>query len=172
MIETKSTWPYIDIFRKYKGNTNIFVETGTHYGDSVQDALRLDFKKAFSVEINPACVNYCFKKFEKEIADGTVHLFLGDSRDVFPLILKEVNEQAMFWLDAHQDASFTIFEELAFINTHSIRNHTIIIDDIPLYFNENGKTILKNTISQINQNYKFDFYPMHGKEEYQLIAYV
>jgi hypothetical protein len=172
MIETKSCWPYIDIFRKYKDDINIFVETGTHYGESVQDAVRLGFKKIFSVEINPICVSHCLEKFETEIENGIVHLYLGDSRNVFPIILKEVNEQAMFWLDAHQDADFTIFDELSFINTHSIRNHTIIMDDIPLYFNEDGKTGLKNTILKINENYKFDFYPMHGKEEYQMIAYV
>jgi hypothetical protein len=165
-------WPYIDIFRKYKKDIDIFVETGTHYGASVQDAICLGFTKIFSVDISALYIGHCLDKFNNEIKSGQVKLFLGDSRNVFPKMLKEVNKKAMFWLDAHQDASFTVFEELAFIKTHSIRNHTIIIDDIPLYFNENGKTILKNTISEINKNYKFDFYSMHGKEEYQIIAYV
>jgi hypothetical protein len=164
-------WPYIDIFRKYKGNINTFVETGTHYGASVQDALDLGFDKILSVDINSVFVSICLEKFENEIKTGKVKLFLGNSVSVFPKMLEEVTERSMFWLDAHQDANTTVLFELAQLYSHPIKNHTIIIDDIPLYFKGENKTKLENTIKTINSNYVIEYNPMHNQEEYQLIAH-
>ncbi|MFA5395407.1 MAG: hypothetical protein WC346_05235 [Methanogenium sp.] len=164
-------WPYIDIFRKYKDNIDTFVETGTHYGASVQDAIDLGFKKILSVDINSVFVCICLEKFEKEINSGQVKLFLGNSALIFPKMLEEVTERSMFWLDAHQHANSTVLSELAQLYSHPIKNHTIIIDDIPLYFIGENKTKLENTIKTINPNYIIEYNPMHNQEEYQLIAH-
>lgn len=172
MIETKSTWPYIDIFSHYKGNISTFVETGTCSGDSVQDAIKLGFTKILSVDISTDCIANCAAKFEEEIESGLVRLFVGDSRQVFPIMLQLVNERAMFWLDAHQDANNTVREEISCLYNHHIKNHIIIIDDIPLYFNEESLKELQHNISLINEKYIFEFNSMHGKEKYQLIAYI
>ena len=171
MINIPHTWPYIDIFRKYKDNINVFVETGTHYGASIEDALTLDFKKILSVDISIVYYDHCLQLFEEEIRSRKVTLFLGDSRNIFPLMLEEVYERAMFWLDAHQDATFTVYSELGYLMTHPIKNHTIIIDDIPLYFDEVGKVNLQRSLLNINKNYRIDYYPMHGHSQYQMIAY-
>ena len=171
MIETKSTWPYIDLFKQYKGNINTFVETGTCSGDSVQDAIKLGFTKILSVEINPDYFSNCCIKFEQEIESGLVKLFLGDSIQTFPLMLQQINESAMFWLDAHQDANITVNQELLYLTQHPIKNNVIIIDDIPLYFDEQGIKNLQYTLNIINQNFKFAFNPMHGHERYQMVAY-
>ena len=92
--------------------------------------------------------------------------------------LPKINKKCLFWLDAHDTfgtgGGVPTFEELEIIKNHSINNHTIIIDDIPLYFGD-GKN-LENVIMSINPNYKIIrvtsnlFDPRY--EDYVLIAYV
>jgi hypothetical protein len=160
-------WPYERIFKKYKSNCDIFFETGTHFGDSVQDALNLGFKKIISVEINDEYYNYCLDKF-KDNLNKKVFLFLGDSLVHLPQMLTIVDTKAMFWLDAHSDGNTTPFQqELQLILNHHIKNHVIIIDDIGAYgCNENW---IKETIINSNPNYKFDTDNCAGN---QLIAYI
>ena len=44
------------------GRMDIFVETGTYKGDSVQDALDLGFKVVISVEKNKTFYQECFER--------------------------------------------------------------------------------------------------------------
>jgi hypothetical protein len=158
-------WPYSRIFKKYKTDCDIFFETGTHYGDSVQDALDLKFKKIISVEINDEYYNHCVNKFK---LNKNVFLFSGDSLVHLPQMLEMVDSKAMFWLDAHSDGTNTPFkQELQLILDHQIKTHTIMIDDIGAYGCEEGW--IKEMILKSNPNYKFDIDNCAGN---QLIAYI
>ena len=88
-------------------------------------------------------------------------------------MLKEVDKKACFWLDAHADGGgVPTMEELDDIKEHHIKDHTIIIDDIPVYFSE-CKDQLKNKILSINPDYKFTYYKsLDIHQDYILIAYI
>ena len=67
-------------------------------------------------------------------------------------------------------------DELEHIKNHTIKTHTIIVDDIPLYFGDGEK--VKEKILEINPDYKFVIEDAlnegNGKnmENWDLIAYI
>ena len=141
-----------ELFKKYKINNKIFLETGTHKGESVQTALDLGFEKIISVEIIPEMYNKCCDLFSKE---NKVKLFLGDSNSRIKEMLDLVDSPALFWLDGHQDgvSGDPLWGELEAIKNHNIKTHTIIVDDIPIYFGDGSQ--VKNKILEINPDYCF-----------------
>lgn len=160
-------WPYSRIFSKYKANCNVFIETGTHMGDSVQDAIDLGFKKIYSVEINPDFFNLCVNKFNAQL-NKQVFLYNGDSTYFLPLILEELEERAVFWLDAHEgNGGNPLQRELEMVKNHPIKNHVILIDDLGHFGAD--ENYLKETILSINSDYKFDYDQCTPNR--QLIAY-
>ena len=165
--------PYEALFRKYKGECQIFFETGTHTGDSIILAHELGFKKIISVEIDSGIQNQALTRIAalSEEEQKKFHLFLGDSKDKLPEMLALVDTPAMFWIDAHNMNGAPAFIELELIKGHSIKNHTILVDDIPLYFGDGNNLIA--AIKQINQYYKFVFETNWcGRENYHLAAYI
>lgn len=160
-------WPYDRIFSKYKQDCEIFFETGTHKGDSCNDALNLGFNKIISVEIDPKYYNECVEKFKNEL-NSKVFLFLGDSANIMGEMLKLVDKRAMFWLDAHGNGGGSPFKvELEHIFNHHIKNHIIVIDDLGDYGCD--EEYIKHKILSFNSNYKFDTDWCAAR---QLIAYI
>ena len=160
-------------FRDYgvKRGCKHFVETGTYLGTGVEYAIGHGFEEIFRCELSEERYNICMEKFKD---NDNVNLWLGDSRDCVKEILKKVDEKACFWLDAHAEGGgVPTMEEIDMIKDHSIKNHTIIIDDIPVYFGEDGKKQLKKRILDINPDYKFIGWSSHAPDdEYALVAYV
>ncbi|MCP4403196.1 MAG: class I SAM-dependent methyltransferase [bacterium] len=121
----------------------VFIETGTRSGDSVKQALKSQFEKIYSIELNERFYEKCRSRFENEIQAGKVELLLGDSAKRLPDILKQVDVRATFWLDAHWsgpktatakgDIDVPLVKELDWIARHSINDHTILIDDVRLF---------------------------------------
>ena len=77
-------------------------------------------------------------KDRKEFFDGKLVLLQGDSSEKLKDVLSEVNEPIFFWLDAHSgtnklyargEVDCPLLNELTIIKTHSIKNHSIAIDD-------------------------------------------
>jgi hypothetical protein len=125
-----------------------FVETGTHLGGSVQFALDLGFEEALSCEMMPDRYNHCMEKFSE---NDNVSLWLGDSDD---------------------GGGVPTFEELDLIAENEIKDHTIIIDDIPVYFLGRQKQ-LEDKLKSINPNYTLTYYKSIDREQdYVLAAYV
>jgi hypothetical protein len=169
------------LFRDFgvKLGCKYFVETGTHLGHGVQYALDHGFEQILSCEFMSDRHEHCMKRFEK---NDNVSLYLGTSLDCIPKMLKVINDKSCFWLDAHDEGGgVPTFEELELIKNHSIKNHTIIIDDIPTYFSDKIDA-LENLIFSINKNYKIEYFPVYFGiapeytshriiEDYQLIAY-
>lgn len=166
-----------DLFKKYKSNYNIFVETGTHHGDGVLKALDLGFNKILSVEIDQMYFLECYDKFTDHIMEGKVHLFFGDSNTWMDHMLKLIKEPALFWLDGHPDgvSGNPLWEELKSIKNHTIKNHTILIDDIPIYFNPQQ---VESKLLEINPNYTFTYENAVNEgngdvyQNYRLAAYI
>ena len=124
------------ILRKYVGPGTIFIETGTDTGFAVEAALNFGTRRIYSIEVDEEKYELARQKF----ADKTnVHLFLGDSGQILPEVLKLVSEPAVFWIDAHDEYCCPIFEELSAIAKHPVKTHTILVDDIRLFRSRHWK---------------------------------
>ena len=159
--------------------SDVYIETGILYGESIQKALNLGFKKIYAIDINPEFVAGNRTRFKKEIEQEKLLIFEGASTDILPQILKTIDTKSTFFLDAHDldykgihktkfDKSYEcpILTEIQIISEHNIKNHIIMIDDIKMIVNNfgwaNGYNIsleqIKNKILEINPNYKFDLF--------------
>lgn len=150
----------------------VFIETGTFHGEGVRKALRAGFKKIYSIELNKKYYNELVVKFEKQIKEGRVNLFCGDSLKVLPEILKGIECRVTFWLDAHYCGGDTargsmtspLLEELEEIGRHPVRTHTILVDDVRLLgtnANEDWSSVgfdqVVGRIKKINAGYKIGY---------------
>tara|TARA_R110000772_G_scaffold268580_1_gene396582 strand:+ start:549 stop:1073 length:525 start_codon:yes stop_codon:yes gene_type:complete len=156
MSKRKSYWNYKKIFKKYKGEHDVFVETGTHTADSVCDAIDLGFTKIYSVEINKRFYDQSLKKINQYYPDaiesGKVTLKLGCSREWFPIFLDMIGDQsAMFWLDSHHGSDVPTSNELNKLIASEYKHHTIIIDDMNHHVDEHQMDLYCDTI---NSDYK------------------
>ena len=160
MSKRKSYWDYKKIFEQFKGNHKVFIETGTHQGDSVLDALDLGYDKIYSVEINKKFYDTSVGKvnqyYPKAIESGRVVLKLGDSREWFPIFINMIGDQsAFFWLDSHHGGDVPTSFELNTIIESGYKHHTIAIDDIDLHVMESSMDIY---CKDINSKYKTELF--------------
>ena len=171
-------WPYKKLFEEFRPNDcDIFVETGTYKGDSVQDALDLGFKVVISVEKNKTFYQECFKRFNgldiwgyRPTQDPNLYLFHGDSSELMPNLLEKVNGKALFWLDAHENGKvIPTINEIDYILKDKRNDHTIIIDDMDLVEYSISLNDLKSKFLEKNSDYKFK--NMKVSTAQQLIIY-
>lgn len=173
---------------KYKCGTSIFVETGTFRGDGVNKALTLGYDKIYSIELDKKRYKPLAQKFED---DDEVILIQGNSEEKFPELMDKINKRCTIFLDAHYcgddgekaDKWSPIREELNYLKTHPIKNHTIILGDWACQNNthfdkksgiETGYLGQDNTIKKIkkiNKDYKFALEYGSIKDDI-LIAYI
>ena len=112
----------------------VFVETGTHYGTTVE-AVRRSFRKVYTIELSPALWSRARKRFE---SDSRVKVIHGDSGKEIGRLMPQVEQPALFWLDAHYSGGVTaradkdtpILDELCFILEARDLRHVILIDDV------------------------------------------
>jgi hypothetical protein len=156
-------------FRPYSNN-RIFIETGTSSGDGVVAALNAGFPIIHSIELSNHYYVMTQKLFAKE---KSVHLHFGNSLDILPQLLKNINEPCTFWLDAHQCGGeaagkleeIILMDELEIIHDHHIKEHTIIIDDMRLVRNKSmewkcfpyTQEDIEYVMHQINPKYKIHY---------------
>jgi len=169
MKELEIDKSHLPNFTKWRGLKTLFVETGTNYGNGIYTALNCGFERALSVEINPILHEQNLQKYANY---DNVKLFLGDSKDVLPEMLKLVNEPAFFWIDAHHSSGDPAFHELEILKTHHIKTHTILIDDIPVHFPGDLKHGLEKMILEINPAYRIEYANNAFAQDYILVAYV
>jgi hypothetical protein len=134
-------------FLKNKGQCSTFVETGTYHGDGILSAFGVGFEKIYSIEILQENYDISYNRWKHK---SNVKLHLGSTSEKLEEILAEIDSPSFFWLDAHIDNCGPTYKELEIINNHHIKNHTILIDDISIYFN---KKHIETTIKNINPNY-------------------
>ena len=86
--------------KQIRQNCNIttFVETGTLYGEGVDCALEYGFDKVFSIEFDDNLFTTASSKY---INNDSVTILKGSSSDVLPELIKDIDTNILFWLDAH-----------------------------------------------------------------------
>lgn len=154
-----------NVLNKYKNKAEIFIESGTHVGGTVQVAIRMGFKKIYTVELARHFYEMAIRNFKQY---PSVFPIFGDTAVEIPKILANIDEPCLFWLDGHWSKGDTalgpvevpLYQELDQIKKHNRNDHTILIDDVRLMGNE-WKDIslegVKNKLLQINKNYKLSF---------------
>jgi hypothetical protein len=134
---------YDDICNKYYSEIKFeyFLETGTANAESTI-SMSPYFKNIISIEIAKHRYLKCLEK-TKNIKNIKLHL--GDSANLLEDILKNINENIVFWLDAHYsplsdsgkgNKDCPLIEELSVISKRS-NDDIIIIDDYSI-FGTNG----------------------------------
>lgn len=158
-------------FTAHKGDHKVFVETGTHIGYGVMNAVGCNFDLIYSVEY----LESNFKQASQRWKDVEhVHLFLGKSAVTLQeKILPNINEPVFFWLDAHIPPAISgklydqvLMQELDVIATHPIKEHTILVDDMSNF----DRTKVENKIRDINKNYVFTYEPTPRSPNEILVA--
>lgn len=118
----------IQILEKYK--KDIFVETGSFHGGGIHKAMALSIPEIYSIDSYEFYYNSCMEVYGES---KPVHLYLGNSGKILYNIIKDINQEILFWLDAHSETDTPILDELDQISRHSIKTHTIMIDDYRLF---------------------------------------
>lgn len=179
----------------------IFFETGTFFGGGTKVALRCGFKKVITIELQEYIYNQVIsgdltgngEDLVKEITDGSVQVYLGDSRQLMWKLIEPIEDRITFWLDAHIDGGnyrqgqtpdvppCPLLYELEVIGQHKRKDHIILIDDLRImgnihssgygwgygvYLDEIQKLILK-----INPLYQFKYEDGHEPNDI-LVAYI
>lgn len=159
------------MFNMYKARCHYFVETGTYKGYGIDAAKEVGFERYYSAEYLTSLYEECLEKFKK---DDDVFLYNGSSEKCLIEILKLIDKKSLFWLDAHDSfgtgGGIPTFEELAVLKEHHIKDHTLIIDDIPLYFGDGEE--LKQKILEVNPKYKFLTHNPDTRPDYILVAHI
>jgi len=160
----------VELFKKYPNR--IFIETGSAYGDGIQQALDAGFENVYSVESSKDCYDHCVERFKDDLGIR-VYLVYGDSREELKHVV-EIPFQITFWLDGHNEDDYPLLAELEAINAHPIKTHTILIDDLRMLDEKKhglSIQILQNKILEINPDYKFRFENGHVVDDI-LVAYI
>ena len=164
-----------------KYSNPVFVETGTYKGEGIAKALAAGFEKIYSIEIAQEFYDKALEKFKTEIDSGRVEIVLGDSLSCLPDIINKIDKNITFWLDAHTQEGHQgekpcpLYEELDAIANHSIKTHTLLIDDLRFWETKGwGKTVRLNVIlekiKQINGDYDITY--EDGKVENDVLVAV
>ena len=148
----------------------IFIETGTHIGDTVALALDAGFKEVRSIELEPRHYQICVDRFRE---NGDVKLFMGSSEELLKVITSDVEDRMVFWLDAHCSGGTTagsfdtcpIIDELNIIKSHPRKDHIILIDDMGHFVDGTQKSHgnlvtesqLIDILKSINEDYKIEW---------------
>lgn len=110
----------------------VFVESGTCQGDAVKAMLPY-VDEIHTYEAYEPFFKHCVERFA---SNYKVNLYCGDSGLLLPELILELDEPAVFWLDAHYSGEGTalldketpIVAELEAISKSNLP-HAIIIDD-------------------------------------------
>lgn len=137
----------LEIKRRY--GLNVFVETGTYMGQTVE-VMKEHFSEVYSIELSEELYNRAIKKFS---GCENVNLICGDSGIELGGVMQKLSEAALFWLDGHYSGGITaksnretpIMEELEHIFDAPDLGHVVVIDDA----REFGKKPDYPTIEQV-----------------------
>ncbi len=120
----------------------MLVETGTWFGDTVF-MLRREFKGLHSIELDEEL----FRSAKEHLGHiRNIRLHHGDSAQVLPVVVAEIQEPVLYWLDGHfcagpsargaQDSP--ISEELSFLLERTSGENVVLIDDARLFVGADG----------------------------------
>jgi hypothetical protein len=84
---------------------DVFVETGTYFGNGVE-LVKDDFNKIHSIELNEKFYYKAKKRFEN---NKKINIHLGDSSEVLDKLINNFDCPVLFYLDAHYSGGETSF---------------------------------------------------------------
>jgi hypothetical protein len=138
----------------------IFIESGTYEGKTIF-AMENYFEKLYTVEVTKYYYDMVYNKNKPKIS-----FLLGDTEEIFPILLPTIEEPAIFFLDGHYSGCYTgygsqkvpLLSELTIIANNFKPNAIIIIDDCRLFETEdwehvNKKDVISRVASRINKLY-------------------
>jgi hypothetical protein len=144
------------LFKKFKNR--IFVETGSQEGNAIQQALAERYEVVYSIELLPEWYSKCVARFKN---NPNVHLILGDSGEKLATVMELINEPVTLWLDGHIGAESTpIMKELEILKNHSVKTHTILIDDLrdwKTHVNGVNPQMIRMKVLEINPLYAITY---------------
>lgn len=135
----------------------VFIETGSGGGGGIQSAIDAGFPLIYSIELSEVLYTFCSEYFKDK---KNVHVIFGDSQRVLWDIISKINTPITFWLDAHLTDALSagdpikppLIEEIEIIGRHSIKNHTVLIDDLRCW---GWNDLLMEKLSLVNPDYQF-----------------
>jgi hypothetical protein len=155
-------------------NVDVFVESGTSYGGTVNAAKDI-FKEIHSIELDDT---FFARACDRFLLDENVYLHKGDSAIVLTDVLRRVkNKRIVCWFDGHYSGGTTakgtsntpILHELRALEQANIHNAILLIDDICCFrppirqapdVAQGYPSIqeLKDAVMRINSTYRFVVY--------------
>ena len=157
------------------GAGDIFVETGTYIGETVDMILSFKkYKNIHTIELNEGLYNDAVAKYK---GNKRVTCWQGDSIDCLKTIVENLDTPATFWLDAHASGELVggksggspVLDELDIIASSKVKDHTIIIDDCRLFGTAEWSYVNKedavNKIMSINPDYKIHYLDGHARKD-------
>jgi len=126
----------IVVFLKEISQINLFIETGTFYGETTKWAAEI-FKNVKTIEFSEN-IYLNTKSIYSYLSN--VEFIYGDSRKELNKIIEKFHEPAIFWLDAHwcnlgtygENDQCPLLEELDIICSNRLDN-IVLIDDARLF---------------------------------------
>ena len=141
----------------------VFIETGTHHGGTIF-AMEPLFEALYTIEISPRLFNIT----RREYTGKKIEFILGDSSELFPVLLPKISQKAIFFLDGHYSGGGTgqgekdcpLVEELEAIQNLFTPEAILVIDDYRLFASNPGEdwtditkdklvAILKGRVQQV-----------------------
>ena len=134
----------------------VFVETGTFRGDTPW-CFRDDFRKIFSIEVQPQLAQLAAKRFS---AYPHIEIVEGDSVRKLAEIIPKIDGPVLFWLDGHYSAGVTgrgdddcpLWGELHAINGNLAHPFGIIVDDARCFGANDGYPTLEELRTYVSEN--------------------
>ena len=171
--------PFINELLKY--TNNVFIETGTYKGETLDIVLH-KYTEIHSIELSDTFYNNCKNKY---MNCPTIQLHKGNSKYDLYNIIEHINTPITFWLDSHwsnvdnvgcdAETHCPILYELEQIKRHPINTHTIMIDDIRLMDNEHFKVTvpeIEKKLYEINPSYILTYYDDYCSHNDILVAHI
>lgn len=162
IIKCKNMPGNLEVFKK-SNEKNFFIETGCYIGDGIADAISAGYKNI--IEIAEHYQRVCLERFKN---NQNVNIIIGDSSEILYDTIKDIDSPITFWLDGHFSGAntgmgkyeFPLIQELDQIARHSIKTHTIMIDDMRLFQDKKygfDKNMIIEKILEINKEYKISY---------------
>jgi hypothetical protein len=144
----------INQFSPFK--SDIFIETGTNLGDTV-NIVKSHFKKVYSIELSDKYATLARERFKD---DKNVFILKGDSSELLVPLCTSIEQPVFFWLDGHWSNGDTakgvkdcpLMEELYNIVTYCKVGCTVAIDDVRMFgtnLNENWSDITRESVLNV-----------------------
>jgi hypothetical protein len=151
-------WAKHRYLRDWQSQTSYkaFVETGTYRGDTTM-AVCDCFERCFTIEYDRTLAQAAAERFA---ATPHVRVLQGSSATLLPLILRQIDEPVVFWLDAHYCGGVTarsptdppLFPELDAIFAHPVKEHVILVDDARSFTGAYNYPTMKQVARHVGRN--------------------